>query len=155
MKRFCLVGQIMGDESVAFWPKLTSSLGAVLKIHYAGSLKTGAELAMKRREFIALVGGAATTWSLVARAQDTSKAPKQIVFLPNLNLISLEDWRADMRVLGWTEGRDFVVAQSGIEAGSREPFDEAAYRVVASKPDLICTGSSAYALAAQRGQFLS
>jgi len=33
------------------------------------------------------------------------------VFLPNLNPISLEDWRADMRVLGWTEGRDFILSQ--------------------------------------------
>jgi putative ABC transport system substrate-binding protein len=55
-----------------------------------------------------------------------------------------------MRVLGWTEGRDFIVMQSGIEAGSRSPLDEAAQRVVANKPDLICTASTAYAVALQR-----
>jgi putative ABC transport system substrate-binding protein len=55
-----------------------------------------------------------------------------------------------MRVLGWIEGQDFIVMQSGIEAGSRSSLDEAAQRVVANKPDLISTGSTAYALAAQR-----
>jgi putative ABC transport system substrate-binding protein len=55
-----------------------------------------------------------------------------------------------MRFLGWTEGQDFIVMQSGIEAGSRSSLDEAAQRVVANKPDLISTGSTAYALALQR-----
>jgi putative ABC transport system substrate-binding protein len=55
-----------------------------------------------------------------------------------------------MRVLGWIEGRDFIVMRSEIEAGSRSPLDEAAQRIVSSKPDLICTMSTAYALAAQR-----
>jgi putative tryptophan/tyrosine transport system substrate-binding protein len=103
-----------------------------------------------RREFITLIGGAAATWPLAARAQNANKAPRRIAFLPDLVPATLEAWRADMRVLGWTEGRDFIVMQSGIEAGSRNPLDEAAQRVVANKPDLICTGSTAYALAAQR-----
>jgi hypothetical protein len=55
-----------------------------------------------------------------------------------------------MRVLGWIEGQDFIVMQSGIETGSRSPLDEAAQRVVANKPDLIFTTTTAYALAAQR-----
>ena len=55
-----------------------------------------------------------------------------------------------MRVLGWTEGRDFTILQSGIEVGIRNSFDEAAREVVAKKPDLIVTSSTAYAVAAQR-----
>ena len=104
---------------------------------------------MKRREFITLIGGAAATWPLGARAQNANKAPRRIAFLPDLGP-ALEDWRADMRVLGWTEGQDFIVMQSGIEIGSRSPLDEAAQRVVANKPDLICTVSTAYAVALQR-----
>jgi putative ABC transport system substrate-binding protein len=105
---------------------------------------------MQRREFITLVGGAAATWPLAAWAQNTNKAPRRIAFFPDPVPATLEIWRAEMRVLGWTEGRDFIVMQSGIEAGSRSPLDEAAQRVVANKPDLICTLSTAYALAAQR-----
>jgi putative tryptophan/tyrosine transport system substrate-binding protein len=105
---------------------------------------------MRRREFIGLVGGAAATWPLGVRAQNTNKAPKRIAFLPDPRPAILEIWRANMRVLGWIEGQDFIVLQSGIEPGSPKPLDEAAQRVVANKPDLICAISTAHALAAQR-----
>ncbi len=105
---------------------------------------------MKRREFIALIGGAAATWPLAARAQNTNKAPRRIAFLPDPLPALREAWRAEMRALGWIEGQDFIVMQSGIEIGSRSPLDEAAQRVVANKPDLIFTNTTAYALAAQR-----
>jgi putative ABC transport system substrate-binding protein len=105
---------------------------------------------MQRREFVGLIGGAAAMWPLGVRAQNTNKAPRRIAFFPDLNPVPLEYWRADMRVLGWIEGQDFIVLQSGIETGSSSPLDEAAQRVVTNKPDLICTRSTAYALAAQR-----
>ena len=105
---------------------------------------------MKRREFMTLLSGAAAAWPLAARAQDTNKAPRRIAFFPDPVPAPLEVWRAEMRVLGWIEGRDYIVIQSGFEAGSRSPLDEAAERVVANKPDLICTNSTAYALAMQR-----
>jgi putative ABC transport system substrate-binding protein len=104
---------------------------------------------MRRREFIGLVGGAAA-WPVAARAQNTDKTPRRIAFFPDPVPATLEVWRADMHVLGWTEERDFIVMQSGIEAGSRNPLDEAAQRVVANKPDLIVTQSTAHALAMQR-----
>ena len=69
---------------------------------------------MQRREFITLVGGAAATWPLAAWAQNTNKAPRRIAFFPDPVPATLEIWRAEMRVLGWTEGRDFIVMQSGI-----------------------------------------
>ena len=104
---------------------------------------------MRRREFIGLAGAAAT-WPLAARAQNTNKAPKRIAFFPDLNPVALEYWRADMRVLGWIEGQDFIVLPSGIEPGSRNPSSEDAQRVVADKPDLIFVSAINYALAAQR-----
>lgn len=103
---------------------------------------------MKRREFMIGVGSAAA-WPLGARAQNTSKAAKRITFLPNLVPVALADWLADMRDLGWTEGRDFTVIQSGIEHGSFIS-DEAAQRIVANKPDLIVTVTTTSALAVQR-----
>jgi hypothetical protein len=61
----------------------------------------------------------------------------RITFFPDLYPAKLEAWRADMRVLGWIEGQDLIVMQSGIEMGSRGPLDEAAQRVVENKPDLV------------------
>src|SRR5882757_11475986 len=104
---------------------------------------------MRRREFIRLAGAAAT-WPLAARAQNTNKAPKRIAFFPDLNQVTLEYWQADMRVLGWIEGQDFIVLPSGIEPGSRNPSSEDAQRVVGDKPDLIFVSAINYALAAQR-----
>jgi putative ABC transport system substrate-binding protein len=105
---------------------------------------------MKRREFIRMVGGAAATWPLAARAYTTEKAPKRIAFFPDLPLRILDEWRADMRVLGWIDERDYVVMQSGFEPGSPSPLNEAAQRLVANQPDLICTRADSFALAAQR-----
>jgi putative ABC transport system substrate-binding protein len=104
---------------------------------------------MKRRDFIMGVGGAAA-WPLTVWAQNTNKAPKRIAFFPDLSPVTLEYLRADMRVLGWIEGQNFIVLPSGIEAGSRIPSSEDAQHVVANNPDLIFTASTAYALVAQR-----
>jgi putative tryptophan/tyrosine transport system substrate-binding protein len=105
---------------------------------------------MNRRDLIALFAGATFATPFVAHAQNTNKAPRRIAFFPDLIPATFEDWRADMHVLGWTEGRDFIVMQSGVEQGSLIPSDEAAQRVVANKPDLIFTQTTAHALALQR-----
>ena len=83
---------------------------------------------MQRREFITLVGGAAATWPLAARAQNTNKAPRRIAFLPDVYPATLEAWRADMRVLGWIEGQDFTLR--GLVAELAERGLKVDYRTV-------------------------
>jgi putative ABC transport system substrate-binding protein len=105
---------------------------------------------VQRRDFITLVGGAVAAWPLVARGQNASGTLRRIAFFPDLNPVQLEYWQADMRVLGWIEGQDFILLPSGMEYGSRNPTTDDAQRVAANKPDLIFTVSTNYALAAQR-----
>jgi putative ABC transport system substrate-binding protein len=67
---------------------------------------------MKRREFITLVGGAAATWPLAARGQQTSRAAR-IGFLgvstPSGVEARLQRLRAGLRDLGYVEGQNIFI----------------------------------------------
>src|SRR5262245_47243991 len=67
---------------------------------------------MRRREFIALIGGGAAAWPLAARAQQAGKLPT-IGFL-GANTSSVQSrWTAAfvqrLRELGWIEGRNVAI----------------------------------------------
>jgi putative tryptophan/tyrosine transport system substrate-binding protein len=70
---------------------------------------------MKRREFITLVGGAAATWPLAARAQPSSQV-RQIGMLiasqENEPLVQsrVASFRQGLNDLGWTEGGNLQIA---------------------------------------------
>jgi putative ABC transport system substrate-binding protein len=104
---------------------------------------------VERREFIGLLAAASFATPFGVHAQVTNKNPKRIAFLPDLVPVTLDDWRADMRSLGWIEGPDFIVIASGVEPGTLGQ-DADAQHVVANKPDLIFTMTTANALALQR-----
>ena len=65
-----------------------------------------------RRQFIALLGGAATAWPLTARAQQVGKLPT-IGFLGANTPSSQSQWTAAfvqrLRDLGWIEGRTVAI----------------------------------------------
>jgi putative ABC transport system substrate-binding protein len=69
---------------------------------------------MKRREFIALFGGAATAWPLGARAQQSDRV-RRIGVLLNFQETDQEGqarvdaFRESLRELGWSEGRNFKI----------------------------------------------
>ena len=68
---------------------------------------------MRRREFITLLGGAAATWPLAARAQQAERM-RRIGFLMNTAAdVRTADlhcaFRAALQQLGWTEGRNLQV----------------------------------------------
>jgi hypothetical protein len=65
---------------------------------------------MKRREFITLLGGAAVSWSLAARAQQAGKLWRigvlEVTSLA-LNATNFDAFRQSLRALGYVEGQNY------------------------------------------------
>ena len=98
---------------------------------------------MKRREFIAGIGGAAA-WPVVARAQQAGKLPT-IGFL-GANASAFSPWTAAfvsrLRELGWIDGRTVAIEYRWSE-GRTERYAEIAAEFVRLKVDVIVTVGSA------------
>ncbi|HYU53010.1 MAG TPA: hypothetical protein VEK37_08695, partial [Gemmatimonadaceae bacterium] len=65
----------------------------------------------KRREFIAMLGGAAAAWPLAARAQQVGKIYRIGILEPvpaERNAANLEALCKGLRQLGYVEGRNLV-----------------------------------------------
>jgi putative tryptophan/tyrosine transport system substrate-binding protein len=96
---------------------------------------------LRRREFIALVGGAAAAWPLAARAQQAGKLPT-IGFLggptPSASGHLVAAFAQRLRELGWIEGRTVAIEIRWAE-GRPERFAEIAAEFVQLKVDVIVT----------------
>ena len=96
---------------------------------------------MNRRAFITLLGGAAATWPLAARAQQPAKLPT-IGFLVGPTPSAASQWVAAfvqrLRELGWIEGRTVAIEVRWAE-GRTERFAEIAGEFVRLKVDVIVT----------------
>src|SRR5262245_43939535 len=107
---------------------------------------------MKRREFIALLGGAAASWPLAARAQDAAKS-RTIGFLGSATPSTQGEWNAafvqHMRELGWIEGRTVRIEFRWAE-GRNERYAQIAAEFVRLKVDVIVTSGTAQVLAAKQ-----
>ena len=101
-------------------------------------------LAMRRREFITLVGGAAA-WPLAARAQQLAKQ-RTIGFLGSSTPLAMSQWVAAfvqrLRDLGWIEGRTVTIEYRWAE-GRPERYVEIAAEFVQLKVDVIVTMGAA------------
>jgi putative ABC transport system substrate-binding protein len=99
---------------------------------------------MRRREFIAGLGGAAAAWPLAARAQQAGKLPT-IGFL-GTDQSAWSPWTAAfvqrLRELGWIEGRTIAIEYRWAEARP-ERFIEIAAEFVRLKVDVIVTNAFA------------
>ncbi len=99
---------------------------------------------MKRREFVTLMVGAATTWPLAARAQQTEKLPT-IGFL-GADPSAFSPWTSAfvsrLRELGWIENRTIAIEYRWSE-GRTERYAEIAAEFVRLKVDVIVTVGSA------------
>jgi len=104
---------------------------------------------MRRRDFITLVGTAAT-WPLTARAQQTDKLPT-IGFLGE-SPSGFAPWAAAfvarLRELGWVEGRTVAIEYRWSE-GRPERYAEIAAEFVRLKVDVILTVGSAVPIVKQ------
>ena len=107
--------------------------------------RAGLGVLMKRREFIALLGGAAAAWPLAARAQPVAKLPT-IGFLGTGSRSSWQPWTdafvQRLRELGWIEDRTITIEYRSAE-GRSERFAEIAAEFVRLKVDIIVTSGAA------------
>jgi putative ABC transport system substrate-binding protein len=103
---------------------------------------------MRRREFIALAGGAAVAWPLGAHAQQAGR----VGFLwdgPTVFPDALEAFRQGLRDLGYVEGRTIAIEYRWAD-GKPERMRELAAELVRLKVDVIMAPSSIYTDAAKR-----
>src|SRR5262249_43076513 len=101
---------------------------------------------VKRREFITLLGGAAATWSLAARAQQGERVRRAGVLM-NFEAgdpaaqTRLTHFLQKLRELGWSDGRNMRI---DIRWGASDSLRirQAAAELVALAPDVILSTGS-------------
>jgi putative ABC transport system substrate-binding protein len=110
---------------------------------------------MNRREFITLLGGAAATWPLAARAQPGEWLRRVSVVMS----LAENDPEAQARVaalarglrdLGWTEARNLRIEHRGIVGGGIDRIRVAVAELVTSNPDLVHAANTAVVQELQR-----
>jgi putative ABC transport system substrate-binding protein len=106
---------------------------------------------MRRREFIALLGGATVTWPLAARAQQPERM-RRIVFLhalaendPEVEA-RVKAFRQGLEGLGWTENRNIRIEHQ-FSGGDLTRMQAHAAEIVASVPDVIVASGTSVVIA--------
>ena len=101
---------------------------------------------MKRREFITLIGGAATAWPVAARGQQGERM-RRIGVLMTLAADDLESqqrltaFAQTLQELGWTDGRNIRI-EYRYGAGDHARIRQHAAELAALAPDVIMTTGS-------------
>ena len=94
-----------------------------------------------RREFLALLGGAAATWPVMACAQQSGKVLRigmLETIAADLNADNLAALRKSLRDLGYAEGQNLVIEYRSAD-GRAERFPEAAAELVSLNVDVMVT----------------
>jgi putative tryptophan/tyrosine transport system substrate-binding protein len=101
---------------------------------------------MRRREFIAGLGGAAVTWPLAARAQQTRRVRRVGILLGSYTEADqagqarIKAFLNALRALGWEDGRNLRIDYRW-GAGGSEQNSKLAAELVQSAPDVIIATS--------------
>src|SRR5256885_5758962 len=107
---------------------------------------------MRRREFVAALGGAVAAWPMIARAQQAAKLPT-IGFLGSSTPSAMSQWVAALvqrlRELGWIEGRTVAFEYRWAE-GRTDRAVEIAADFVRLKVDVSVTSATDATLSAKR-----
>jgi putative tryptophan/tyrosine transport system substrate-binding protein len=109
---------------------------------------------MRRREFIARLGGAAMTWPLAARAQQGERM-RRVGVLMNLTADDAEGqgriaaFLQELQQLGWTDGRNVLIDRRWA-AGDAGRFQRYAEELLALAPDVILASAAPSVQALQR-----
>jgi putative ABC transport system substrate-binding protein len=107
---------------------------------------------MKRREFITLIGGAAASWPLTARAQQPNRMRRIGVLLPTSPAYSarfIDALRQGLRELGYVEGQDIAI-EARFGNGAIESLPALAAELAALNPACIVAGSDRAVLASRK-----
>jgi putative ABC transport system substrate-binding protein len=97
---------------------------------------------MKRREFITLLGGAAATWPLPARAQQSEQKRRIGVLQGGADMddprsqLNITAFLQALQQLGWTDGRNVKIDYRW-PAGDADKARKYAAELVALAPDII------------------
>src|SRR3954471_21960018 len=93
---------------------------------------------IRRREFVALLGGGAAAWPFSASAQQSAKMPRLGVLLYSTPQSDpqMEAVRSGLRELGYVEGSSLVVSY-GYAEGKSERLADLAVALAREKPDLL------------------
>jgi putative tryptophan/tyrosine transport system substrate-binding protein len=89
---------------------------------------------MRRRQFIALMGGAATAWPLTARAQQGERV-RRVGMLVGFDDPDIKVFRQELEKLGWSEGRNIHSDELYAPAGAQ--VQALAKDLVTLQPDVI------------------
>src|SRR5215472_10001812 len=103
---------------------------------------------IRRRKFLATLGGAAAAWPLAARAQQPGKMVS-VGILALADLPPIDTFRQTLNDLGYVEGKN-VRFEHRYAKGRNERFPELANELVGLKADVILTWGIEAALAAKQ-----
>jgi putative ABC transport system substrate-binding protein len=97
---------------------------------------------VKRREFVALLGGAAIAWPLAARAQQASRVRRIGVIMGDFDSAPrMKAFKSAWPALGWVEGRN-VHVDYHLPPGDPDSFRSHAAALVAASPEVILAGGT-------------
>jgi len=104
---------------------------------------------VRRREFIAVIGGAAVAWPLAARAQQSGKVPRVGILSPAADeaAATLVTFRKAIRDLGYIEG-ETIILDFRLSNGNYDALTELALQLVRVPVAIIVTDTTSATQAA-------